>query len=412
MKINLKQPAMRITATLFAGQSFTSAAVIAIGTVLTIVATQLSGDPAKAGLPTAFASLAAAPASFIWGILWDRIGRRKGLAVGLLFGAVGMVVAIIAFQIQSFVLFVFAYIGIGVSRSAMQLGRFVAAEVNPPKRRGQAISYVVLGGTVGAVLGPLLVSPSSAIAVKFGLDELAGPFLIAILIFIFASALVYFGLNPEPKTLAEKIAIEFPEEDISGGKVRTFPELLKNPGVIVAVTAMILFQAVMVLVMGMTALYMRDNGHDLAAISIVFSAHTLGMFAFSVLTGNLADRWGRPQVIITGSIILLASFVLAPLSLSTGMLALALFLLGLGWNFGFVAGSALLADILNPDERSKSQGANDLLIALAAAGASFGSGVVYATYGYAVLNGIGAFFTLFPLILTLWWTLVYLKNKE
>ncbi|MBT3240142.1 MAG: MFS transporter [Chloroflexi bacterium] len=410
MKIDLKQPSMRITATLFAGQSFTSAAIIAIGTVLTIVATQLSGDPAKAGLPTAFASLAAAPASFVWGILWDRIGRRKGLAIGVLFGAVGMVVAIIAFQIQSFVLFVFAYIGIGFSRSAMLLGRFIAAEVNPPNKRGQAISYVVFGGTVGAVLGPLLVSPSAKIAIKLGMDELAGPFLIAIFIFLIAAIIIYFGLNPEPKTIGEQIDLEYPEEEIASGKVRTFPELLKNPGVIVAVTSMIIGQAVMTLVMGMTALFMRDNGHNLADISIVFSAHTLGMFAFSVLTGNLADRWGRPQVIITGSMILLASFVLAPLSLTTSMIALALFLLGLGWNFCFVAGSALLADILNHAERSKSQGANDLLIALSAAGASFGGGVVYANYGFPSLNGIGAFLTLIPLILTLWWSLVYQKR--
>jgi MFS family permease len=135
----------------------------------------------------------------------------------------------------------------------------------------------------------------------------------------------------------------------------------------------------------------------------VISSHTFGMFAFSVLSGRLADRWGRGPVILTGAATLLLSCITAPLSPNVVPLAVALFLLGLGWNFCFVGGSALLSDQLSPLERSRTQGLNDLLVGLASATGSLGSGIVFAASNYTVIAIVSGVLALIPLLMTLFW---------
>ncbi|MBI3158269.1 MAG: MFS transporter [Chloroflexi bacterium] len=400
---NLRKIQIRIAVTLFASQSLTSAGLIAIATVLTIVAADLGGSEALAGIPNAINNLASAPAAYLLGLLWDRAGRRRGLTLGLAFGVLGAWVALAAVQAHNFGLLLAAMVGLGAARAASQLSRFIAAEVSPPEQRGRAISYVVLGGTVGAVAGPLLVDPSSGWALAAGLPELAGPFAAGVALYLLGMAVVWLGLRPEPLTVAMQLAAALPKAEQPQGAARPLPELLRQPAVVTAILAMSLSQMVMIGVMGITSLYMRHNDHELSAISLVFSAHTLGMFAFSVLSGRLSDRWGRFPVILMGCLILLASFGLAPVSTGTPLLSVALFLLGLGWNFCFVGGSALLADQLTPAERARAQGFNDVFLGLAAAAASYLSGLAFAAWGFAFLNLLGALFTLIPLTAVLLW---------
>jgi MFS family permease len=399
----LKTIRTRFALTLFASQSLTSAGLIAIATVLTIVSADLGGGEEAAGIPNAINNLASAPAAYLFGLLWDRAGRRRGLMLGLGLGALGAWMALAAVQGGSFGLLLAAMLGLGAARAAAQLSRFIAAEVSPPEQRGRAISYVVLGGTVGAVAGPLLVAPSSRWALAVGLPELAGPFAAGVALYLLGMAVVWLGLRPEPQTVAMQLAAVRPTAEQPQGAARPLPELLRQPAVVTAILAMSLSQMVMIGVMGITSLYMRHHDHDLSAISLVFSAHTLGMFAFSVLSGRLADRWGRFPVILAGCLLLLASFGLAPLSVGTPLLSTALFLLGLGWNFCFVGGSALLADQLTPAERARAQGFNDVFLGLAAAAASYLSGLIFAAQGYAFLNLLGALFTLIPLAAVLLW---------
>jgi MFS family permease len=301
--------------------------------------------------------------------------------------------------------FLLGLVGLGGTRAAMQLARFIAAEVNPPLWRGRAISYVVLGGTAGAVGGPLLVAPSGRWALAAGLPEMAGPFAASVVLFGLAVAVTWLGLRPEPMVVSQQVAALFPERENASGSARKLGTLLRLPGVFTAVTAMVLAQMVMIMVMGITSLYMIDHGHTLGSISLVFSAHTLGMFAFSILSGRLADSWGRGPVILAGTGTMIASLVLAPVSSSVVPLAVALFLLGLGWNLCFVGGSALLADHLTPKERSRTQGFNDLLIGLVSAIGSLGSGVVFASMGFVTVNLVGVAFVLLVLAVTLWWRL-------
>jgi MFS family permease len=166
---------------------------------------------------------------------------------------------------------------------------------------------------------------------------------------------------------------------------------------------MVLGQVVMVALMVITSLHMRDHHHNLGDISAVIASHTFGMFAFSVISGRLSDKWGRGPVILVGASTLLLSCIAAPLSPDVLPLAVALFLLGLGWNFCFVGGSALLADQLSPLERSRTQGANDLLVGLASATGSLGSGFVFAASSYAVIATVSGLLSLIPLFLALAW---------
>ncbi len=400
---NLKTIQTRIAVTLFIAQSFTSAGLIAMATLMTIVATDLGGSEALAGIPNAVNNLAAAPAAYVFGLLWDRTGRRNGLALGLAFGILGAGVAVVAVQAGNFALFLGAMLGLGFARSASGLSRFIAAEVNLPAVRGRAIAYVVLGGTVGAVGGPLLVAPSSQWALAAGLPELAGPFAAGLGLYLLGTLTVWLGLRPEPQTIARQLAEAVPVAERPSETPRPLGEILRQPAVIAAILSISLSQMVMIGVMGITSLHMRHHDHPFTAISLVFSAHTLGMFAFSVFTGRLADRWGRFPTILTGCLILLLSFVIAPLSVGTPLLSLALFLLGLGWNFCFVGGSALLADQLTPAERARTQGFNDVFLGLAAAAAAYLSGLVFAAQGYALLNLYSALITLLPLAAILLW---------
>ncbi len=400
---DLKRVARNTTATLFIGRSLVSAGFIAGATVAPIAGAQLSGSPAWAGIPAAVLQLGAALSAVVIGLVTDRIGRRLGFSLGLGVGLIGAGLAAAAIAAGAFLLFLSGTLLMGVAWATMQLDRFAAAEVNPPQRRGRAISLVVFGGTVGSILGPLLVGPSGRLAVGMGSSELAGPYLATLISLLLASLTLFIFLRPDPRDIGINIAALFPEQMEHHGEPRRPAQIFRTSGGVVAVSAMVAGQLVMVILMGITALHMKDNLHSLTDISVVISAHTFGMFGFSIITGRLTDRWGRGPVIFTGAVILLSAAILAPISVQVYPLAAALFLLGLGWNFCHVGGSSLLADQLTPAERGKTQGANETLIGLATASANISSGLVYAATSYGVISAIGGAVALIPLALGGWW---------
>jgi MFS family permease len=395
--------ARKIIVTLFLTHSLGSAAFIVIGSISAIVGAQLSGYQAWAGVPSASLQLGAAFAALIIGALITRTGWRWGVALGLAVGVLGAGLAASAIVKHSFLLFLGGVALIGVAWAAMRLSRFAAAEVNPPDQRGRAISYVVIGGTVGAVLGPLLVGPSGQMALQRGVNELVGPYWAAMIILSLATLLVTIGLRPDPRDVGKIVAEEHPESVSYQGPARPVAQILRTPGAIMAVSAMVVGQLVMVMLMSITSLYMRNNQHTLTDISLVISAHTFGMYAFSIISGRLTDRWGRGKVIISGSVTLVLASILAPLSTEVWFLSIALFLLGLGWNFCYVGGSALLTDQLSPAERSKTQGVNDLLLGLATAIGSLLSGLMFANLGYTSIGTLGVMITFGLMGITGWW---------
>ena len=399
----LAKSARKITYTLFIAQSLTSAAVIAMATLNAIVGADLGHSASWAGVPSAIYLLVGAFASGIWGFLMERLGRRNGLILGMLLGVIGSIIAVLAVNASALLEFLVGVGLVGAAMAAMTLGRFTAGDVNLPERRGWAISTVVLGGTLGAIFGPILVAPTGQVAASRGLDELSGAYLAAILLFIAAGGVLFTWLRPEPRFLSRQIAQLFPDPVHAEGNPRPLTQILRQPAVIVAMLAMIFGQMVMGMVMVITSLHMRDHQHGLGEISFVISAHTVGMFAFSIISGRLADRWGRGPVILFGSLTLGLACLAATLSPQVIPLAVALFLLGLGWNFCFVGGSTLLADQLMPGERVRTQGFNDMAVGLASALGSLGSGLVFAVLGYNVMALIGAGLALIPVIATIGW---------
>ncbi|HEX9675166.1 MAG TPA: MFS transporter [Anaerolineales bacterium] len=404
-EFDLARAGRRIVGSLFVIQSLGLAAVIAGATVFSIAAADLTGNPAWAGAPTALMSFSGGLAAPALAYLWDRWGRRLGLSLAMALGVLGGALAAASIDLGSVWLFAAGILALGATQAGGRLSRFIAAEVSPLPARGRAISMVVWGGTLGAVVGPLLVGPSGRLAASLGGSELAGPIALGVPLFALSVVLSYAGLRPEPLEISRRLERQPAGQTQAGTPARSLSDLLQQPGILVAVVAMVLSQMVMVMLMGITSLYMRDHGHSLDGISVVFAAHTLGMFAFSPLTGRFSDRAGRGPVILAGALLMIAAALLTPASHAVPVLALGLFLLGLGWNFCFVAGSALLSDLLSPAERSKTQGANDLLVGLASGVGSLSSGVVYAGLGYWTVSLLGGALIVVAALSGAWWSL-------
>lgn len=397
---DLERSARSITGALFAVQSLGSAGVIAGLTVAAIVGAELSGRSSLAGVPAAVFQLGAALGALPWSLATDRIGRRWGLSLAVVVGCLGAIGSVAAAALGSFPLLVLALAVMGSGQTAFRLSRFTAAEVNPAESRGRAVATVILGGTVGSVLGPLLVTPSGRLTAWGGLGELAGPYLAGAALFGTAALLMALFLRPEPKLIARLISADESSRH-PDAPPRSLARLARDPGVRTAVLVMIGSYAVMVMVMGMTSLHMHHHAHPLQSISLVIAAHTLGMFAFSPITGKLADGWGRRPTLALGAVALLLGCLGSIPSVELVPMMVSLFTVGFGWNLCYIGGSVLLADRLTHLEKARTQGLNDLLVGVTAAGASLLSGVVYAMAGFGLMSWAGAFLS-GVILLMLW----------
>jgi MFS family permease len=386
---------------LLLGQSLGSAAFITGGTVGALVGEQLSGQTALAGLPGAVYLLGSALTAYPAARLMQHLGRRPGLLIGFSLGIIGALIAGLSVVYHTFIGFVLGFGLMGATRGFTDLARYAAAEMHPAAERARAISLVVWGGTIGAVTGPALVGPTGKWATALGVDPLAGPWFASLGLFAVGLMLITLFLQPDPSVIAQAVAAaEAPENTaISNAPPRAWRLIFAQPSARAALAAMVVGQLVMVMVMVVTSLHMKHHGHALDDVSFVIMAHTLGMFGLSVVSGRLADNFGRANTIVLGGAILIAACLLAPLSQATPILAAALFLLGLGWNLCYVAGAALLTDSLTLSERSQVQGSSDLAVGLISALGNLQSAALLSIIGYDKLAWISLVFTLLPLIL-------------
>ena len=398
--------ARKISWTLFVAQALSSTGFLASATVTSIVGADLSGRAEWAGVPGAVFNLGVAGASLLLGYGMDRLGRRGALGIGFAIGVVGAVIAARSIVLQTFPGFLFGLALMGPASAAGTLSRFVAAEVHPPHERGRAIANVVIGGTAGTLIWPLLSVTLGPWLARRGFSDLIWPYLVSLALLGLSSVVIFIFLRPDPRDIARALARQ---DQIGAPPVGRAPStlsgILRRPGAVVAMVSMIVAHAVMVMVMVITSLHMRNHQHGVPAISLTIALHVLGMFAFSILSGRAADKFGRAPVIMAGSVILMLACIVAPLSPAFMPITFGLFLLGLGWNFCFVGGSSLLADQLSPEERARTQGVNDLLMGLVAASGSFLSGHVFAAVGYGTMGLISAALSLTPLSLAVWWLL-------
>ena len=392
----------RITATLFISQSLFSGSMILSFTLLPIISAHLSGTDRAAGVPPTMMMLGRAIAAYPVGWLMDRTGRRLGLSLGYLFAAAGSVLSVLSISMwESFPWLCAGVLLIGMGRGVSEQARFVAAEVYHPVKRAGVIGLIVFAGTIGAVGGPLLVSPSTWLAAYFGLHPHSGPYLVSVTLTVLAFMLIFCLLYPDPMKVGRALAQDLNgvEEKNTGRKLW---QIFIDRTVRLGVGAMIIGQFVMTLIMVITPLHMSHHAHEATAISWVIMAHTLGMYGLSSLTSRLSDRFGQAKIVVAGALILSISTVLTPISNEVSMLAFSLFLLGLGWNFCFIAGSTLFFSGLLPFERGRAQGAGEMMVALAAGAGSLGTGAVFAEAGIVVVSAMGLAFSLVLIVAATW----------
>ena len=314
--------------------------------------------------------------------LTARRGRGRALAVGYLVGAVGAVVATGGAVTDDVAALLIGMLLLGVGNAAAQLSRYAAAELHTEDRRGRAIGAVVWAGAVGAVGGPLLLGATAALAGRFGWVPAAGPFLLAVAVTAVA-AVVSRWLPYGSKALTAAPAPLW--------------TLLRRPAVRSAFAVLATAQVVMVAVMTAAPVEMHRHGQGLGAVGLVLSAHTLGMFALSPLTGRLVDRLGARPVLLAGLVALAAAAGATSAGpTDTAFRAAALSLLGYGWNLCFVGGSTALAETVPPAERARVEGTVDAAVWGLAAVAGLLSTVVLAFGGYAVLTAAAGLLVLVP----------------
>ncbi len=380
-----------------------SGAGLAAGvTVGALLAEDMLGSTGSAGLPAALFTLGSAGAAILVGRLSQASGRRPGLAAGYAVGAVGGGGVVLAATIDSVPLLFASLLLYGSGTATNLQARYAGADLVEPARRGRAISTVLVATTAGAVLGPNLVGATGSIAEEVGIRALAGPFMLATIAYGLGAIVVLVLLRPDP-LLAARAWTHAAEREATPGALATDAGRGSRRDLRLAAVALVITQIVMVAVMTMTPIYMRDHDHGLAATGMVISVHIAAMFLPSPITGILVDRFGRRPVIAVGGVTLLAAGLLGAVvpADSTPLLAVSLGLLGLGWNFGLVAGTALVTDATPLARRASTQGSVDLAVALAGATGGISSGFVVATTSYPALSLAGGALALamLPLLL-------------
>lgn len=385
-------------------QIFGGAGLAAGITVGALLARDMLGTDSVTGIPTALFTLGSAGAALFVGRLSQRFGRRSGLAAGFLaggFGAIGVIIS----ALTNSILFLFISLLIYGAGSATNLqARYAGTDLASSTQRAKAISMAMVSTTFGAVAGPNLVDVMGEFAISIGIPALAGPFILAAVAYILAGLVLLILLRPDPFIVAK--AISDAQRTTSQLHLDENSDLLSinRRGILAGATVMILTQFVMTAIMTMTPIHMGNHGHDLKEVGLVIGFHIGAMFLPSLVTGVLVDKIGRATMAIASAITLLASGVLAAMGPADSMVVLitALSLLGLGWNFGLISGTAILVDATPPYTRAKTQGSVDVWVALSGALGGGLSGVVFAHSSYAALSIAGAALSLLLIPIVIW----------
>lgn len=386
-------------------QIFGGAGLAAGVTVGALLAQDMLGTDSLAGIPAALLTLGSAVAALLVGRISQRHGRRVGLAAGFLAGGIGAIGVIFAAIAQNVPLLFISLLIYGAGTATNLQARYAGTDLAKPKQRATAVSIAMVSTTFGAVAGPNLVEVMGGFATSLGIPALAGPFILGAAAFILAGLVFLLFLRPDPLLVANAISEAQKVDQRNLSDWHTNKTATNNRGIIVGAVVMILTQIVMVAIMTMTPIHMKHHGHGLGEVGLVISIHIGAMYLPSLLTGVLVDKLGRTAMSFASGAILLAAGVTAALAPADSMALLitALALLGLGWNFGLISGTALIVDATHPSTRAKTQGTIDVLIALAGASGGALSGMVVANASYAILSLAGGFLSLLLIPVGIWY---------
>jgi MFS family permease len=348
-------------------------------------------DETWAGLGSGASTAGGAIAASVLATIMTRRGRNPGITLGFLTAAVGGVVGILAIQSSSLLIFLVAMILLGAGNGTSNLSRYAAADLSSPERRSRDLSTVIFASTFGAVLFPLTIGITGEFAESLGANKNTGGFGLSVILLLLAAASVFFFMRPDPLAVAGGVDATATRKTHAVPFREAIAVAWAKPIARLAVVALVISQAVMVMVMTMTPLHMEEHGHGDGIIGAVISAHTAGMFAFAPFAGWLSDKYGRlPTIGLSGITLIVATAMTALAGEAPEILMFpGLFLLGLGWSFGIVAGSALLSESVDDTERVIVQGAADTATALASGVGAIASGFVLSMAGFHILSMIG-----------------------
>lgn len=387
-------------------QIFGGAGLAAGITVGALIAKDMLGTAGYAGVPSALFTLGSALAALLVGRISQRFGRRYGLSLGFITGGIGAIGVILATTMNSIVFLFISLFIYGAGTATNLQARYAGTDLASEKQRATAISIAMISTTFGAVAGPNLVIPMGDFAQVFGIPPLAGPFILAAVAYIFAGLTFLVYLRPDPFLVAKAIALHNEKnaaETLDQASL-TAKNNVNRLGVVVGGLVLVLSHMIMVAIMTMTPLHMQNHGTGLSAVGMVIGFHIAAMYLPSLGTGILVDKIGRTFMVVASGLTLASAGLMSAFASGDSLfwMAFALILLGLGWNFGLISGTAIIIDSTVPKTRAKTQGSVDVFVALGGSAGSILSGVVVAYSSFAFLGMIGMYLSLLLIPLILW----------
>ncbi len=332
----------------------------------------LANNAAFATLPISLIMLTAMFGAPLASHIMGRFGRRVGFLIGAAGGGIGGALAATALMIGRFDLLLLGAGLTGLYYSFHGFYRFAAADTASPAFRPKAISWVLAGGLVGAILGAEVVKVSSELLSRM---PFAGAYLVVVLLNITgAIGIAFLDIPPPPRGSKDKPA------------GRPLGEIVCQPETVVAVLCAMMSYGTMVLVMTSTTLAMVEHGFTTNHAADVIRWHALAMFGPSFVTGNIIARFGHLPVMSFGLVLLGMCCVIALVGVGLENFYIALIMLGLGWNFSFIAATGLLSNTHSASERAKVQGLNDFLVLGTVSLASLSSGALLNLYGWPAVQ--------------------------
>lgn len=354
----------------------------------------LTSSPLLITVPLSMASLGTVIVMFPASLWMSRAGRKSGFLAGAVSGIAAAIISMLAMIQHSFLLLCVGMFFLGIYQAFAQFYRFAAGEVVPPTYLTKAISLVLAGGVVAALLGPFLASHGSNL---FTVPYVGSFLFMGIMASVGLLLLSQLQMSAQPGETPDKEA------------ARPWKKVISQPVYLVALLCGASGFGIMVLGLTATPVAMKHFGFDLSQIAVVIQLHILGRFIPSFFTGKLIDRFGVINIMLAGIVLMLVYIVVACSGVSWGIFTAAMIVMGLGWNFLYIGGTSLLATTYRAEEKGVAQATNDMSVFIISLLCSLGAGPLLNIFGWKTMH-----FILLPWVVSLAVPLLWLalQNKR
>lgn len=386
-------------------QSFTGAGMQFSYGFGPLMVVSLTGSSALAGLSVGLVGLSRFMVAYPMGKITDAYGRKPGILLGLILALVGSIALGFAMQIRSIELFVIGLLAFGMGMNGANQMRVGVADMFPASMRAEALGYLALGSLFGLLLSPVMVAAADVIAKSYGADPLGLPWFFLPLL-IGGGMIVVSFVRPDPKVIGMNLGAYWTglppaTAQRQSGEPATFSamRLLANPSIRLAILSNCAATGNMSIVMVLTSLVLHHHGHSLFVIAVSHTFHSIGMFAFTIPLGKLADRLGRSRVMFPGVFVSLIGAALVAFTPGIITVTLGTFLVGIGWAAANVSATAFIADQVTTKERGRAIGVNDSFAGGSTVFAALVTGPLIELYGLPATGLTAIFLATVPFIL-------------